>query len=92
MPPAVVRVEVPDVYGQRERARAAAEGIARIIGDQPQSWGVSVSEAADQSGWLVKVTSPDKAWALVFDGPDQQTETAIVEQFRFNLRPYLPKA
>ena len=48
MPAVVIRVEVPDVYGQRERARAAAEGIARMIGDQPKGWEVSVSETVDQ--------------------------------------------
>ena len=88
LPRPVIKIELPDVYDQRVLAQAAADGIANLIGDQPSAWQVSLSEAADASGWLVRVNGPDNAWSVVFDGEDQNTKT-IVDQFRLNLQPYL---
>lgn len=88
MPRAIVHIDVPDVYNGRARATAAAEAIADLLGERSTAWTVSISEPANESAWLVRVSGEGDEWALKFDGLDQTAET-IVKQFRLELTPYL---
>jgi hypothetical protein len=84
VPRPTINVDVPNVYGSREEAHTTASRIADVVGDQEETWAISVSEAKHESGWLVEVVSPRQKWALVFDGLDQTAEV-IVKQFKLDL-------
>ena len=85
---AIITIDLPSVYDQRAVARAAAEEVANLIGDQVKPWRISVSEAATELGWLVEVKGAGNKWAMVFDADDQNVIT-IVAQFKLNLQPYV---
>lgn len=90
MPVPTIQISVPHVYGNRETAMAVAERLSTMIGDQPSLWTIEISEAKNESGWLIAVSGEDNVWSCVFDGLDQRPDI-ISDYFRVQLAPYLSR-